>query len=62
MHNKTPDLCGKPKKGKTIVRIRSQYKLITTPNIIGLLTKGTLPNRKKGSLPKTHSWIRKKKK
>jgi hypothetical protein len=40
MHNRKLYLHGKPKKGKTMVRIISQYKVIATPNTIGSLSKG----------------------
>jgi hypothetical protein len=45
---RTPYLHGKPKKIKTTVRILSQYKVITTLNTIGSLSKGSLPKRKQG--------------
>jgi hypothetical protein len=51
MHDRTLELCGNPKKGKTTVRISSQYKLIAALNTIDSLSKGSLSKRRKGSLP-----------
>jgi hypothetical protein len=57
MHNRTPNLHGKPNNGKTTMTISSNYKIIATLNTIGSLLEGSFPKTKKPSLSMAHCQI-----